>query len=280
MPTPQATERGYHNLWAKAAIRKERLGSADNLAKRALDNRKIYDDVTAKTGVPWFVLAAIHTRESNMSFKGVLHNGQPIIGTGRKTTIVPVGRGPFGSWVEAAIDAIAFKKLDQVQRWSVERCLFECERWNGWGYLGKGNSPYIWSWTTLYQSGKYVKDHVYDPYAVDVQPGCAAIFKALAKIDPSVAHALADSEPTAPPAVIKDAAKEATSTERKIAAGAGAGTVATAGTKATTDAPKDAPVTSFAHAYLLPLGIAIFIAILIVAVVRIRQKSDQIKKLW
>src|SRR5205085_2693578 len=63
--------------------------------------------------------------------------------------------------------------------WTIELALYWAERYNGQGYFGKGNSPYLWSWTTLYSAGKYVADGQYSPSFVDPQAGVAAIFKAL-----------------------------------------------------------------------------------------------------
>ena len=58
-------------------------------------------------------------------------------------------------------------RLDQVKVWSVERMLYECEKYNGWGYLKRGPSPYLWSWTNIYRGGKYVEDGVYSASAWD-----------------------------------------------------------------------------------------------------------------
>jgi lysozyme family protein len=37
-----------------------------------------------------------------------------------------------------------------------------------------------------YQSGKYIRDGVYDPNAVDSQPGCAGLLMAMMELDPSI----------------------------------------------------------------------------------------------
>lgn len=141
-------------------------------------NRARYEAVSKKTGVPWDVIGVIHYRESSGSFDGVLHNGQKIIGTGRKTTIVPKGRGPFSSWENAAVDALmncspyAGKNRD----WSIAGTLDILERYNGLGYRNRGlPSPYLWAGTDQYVKGKYVADGKYDPNHVDSQLGVAPI---------------------------------------------------------------------------------------------------------
>jgi len=48
------------------------------------------------------------------------------------------------------------------------------------GYRNKGvSNPYLYSGTNLYSSGKYVRDHVYDPSVKDKQLGVLAMLGAL-----------------------------------------------------------------------------------------------------
>ena len=173
--------------WAKARV--TRASQFNTVAKRLIANKARYQAVAAKTGVPWFVIAVIHQRESSGNFAGVLHNGEKIIGTGKKTRLVPAGRGPFSTWEQAAIDALtncgpyAARNKD----WSVGGTLALLERYNGLGYANRGlPSPYIWSGTDQYVKGKYVRDHVFDPNAVDQQLGCAGLIKAMQALDPSI----------------------------------------------------------------------------------------------
>lgn len=154
----------------------------DAQAAKIEASRARYEAVSAKTGVPWDVIGVIHYRESSGSFAGVLHNGQKIIGTGKKTTIVPKGRGPFTTWEEAAVDALlkcqpyAGKNTD----WSIAGTLDILERYNGLGYRNKGlPSPYLWAGTDQYVKGKYVADGKFDPNAVDKQVGVAPILMKL-----------------------------------------------------------------------------------------------------
>ena len=173
--------------WANAKI--TRASTFASVAKKLVANKKRYQGIEAQTGVPWFVVAVAHQREASGDFKGVLHNGEKIVGTGRKTKLVPKGRGPFDSWEEAAIDALeecppfAAKNKD----WSIGGTLALLEKYNGMGYANKGlPSPYIWSGTDQYVSGKYVADHVYDAGAVDTQLGCAGLILAMQAIDKSI----------------------------------------------------------------------------------------------
>jgi hypothetical protein len=112
-------------------------------------------------------------RESSCNFAGVLHNGEHIIGTGRQTSLVPAGRGPFDTWEEAAIDALGEPphNMRLIKAWTSERVCYEAEKYNGFGYRGRGPSPYVWSGTTVYSRGKYVADGVYDSQHRDAQLG-------------------------------------------------------------------------------------------------------------
>lgn len=175
-------EKGYGNLWAKMHV--TRPVDAEAEAAAILKDRAMYEAIEAETGVPWYWIACVHARESSRDFGGVLHNGERIIGTGQKTRLVPAGRGPFASWGEAAVDALAYKGLDRIADWSLERCLYEFERYNGFGYVSrKVNSPYVWAGTSLQQRGKFVADGDYDAGHWDGQLGCAAILKSIAALD-------------------------------------------------------------------------------------------------
>jgi lysozyme family protein len=177
MPDFSEVMPGYANLWQSVVVTKPH--TVEVVANGIIADRARYEPVAKATGVPWFWIAIVHNRESNRDFRGVLHNGQKIIGTGKKTTLVPKGRGPFATWEDAAIDALKLRKLEQVDNWTIPRMLYEFEGYNGWGYFGKINSPYVWAATNHQQPGKYVADHKFDPKHWDNQLGAAAILKAL-----------------------------------------------------------------------------------------------------
>lgn len=136
-----------------------------------------YKYVETMTGVPWDVVASCHYRESSLSFKGCLHNGDP---WNKKTTHVPKGRGPFNSWEESAVDAMMIEKNKFPQVWDLQGKLDFCERYNGLGYRNRGiPSPYVWASTNKYKSGLYTGDSEFSSSKVDKRLGCAAIIKGL-----------------------------------------------------------------------------------------------------
>lgn len=177
-------------------------------------NRARYEAVEKKTGVPWDVIGVIHYRESSNSFARILHNGEKIIGTGRKTTLVPKGRGPFSTWEEAAIDALmnCSPYLGKNKDWSLGNTLDLLERYNGLGYRNKGlPSPYLWAGTDQYVSGKYVSDGHFDPNYVDQQLGAATILIKLreeAKTVPKIEPPKEEPEATPEPPTVKPEASK------------------------------------------------------------------------
>ena len=181
----------YAGLWQRMQIRPERMAEVNTIANRMIALKPRYQQVAAATRVPWGVIAVLHYREASNDFKGVLHNGEPIIGTGRLTRLVPANRGPFATWEESAIDALTMPphKLQEVDSWTIERACYEIERFNGFGYRNNHpevKSPYLWSFSNNYSSGKYVADGQFSSIAVDKQCGTMPILKRMMELDASV----------------------------------------------------------------------------------------------
>src|SRR5882757_6335565 len=152
--------------WASAKL--TRAGSFATVAKHlvAPDAKQRYQSVSAKTGVPWAFIAAAHERESSQDWSGSLAQGDP---WNKVSVHVPAGRGPFRSWDEAAIDALVncAPHAARNKDWSSGGMLTKLEEYNGLGYAAHGvPSPYVWSGTNQYTSGKYVRDGVYDPHVI------------------------------------------------------------------------------------------------------------------
>jgi lysozyme family protein len=126
---------------------------------------------------PVDLMFALHFRESSLDFKGVLHNGERILGTGRKTKLVPAGRGPFLTWEEAAVDALMMKKSLFPSEWTLASKLEFSEKFNGLGYRNTNEfSPYVFAGTNFHdETGKYVADGKYSSTAPEKQLGVASI---------------------------------------------------------------------------------------------------------
>jgi lysozyme family protein len=252
----------YHEQIDDARVRENYAAQAKSVAKKIFDNKVLYQAITAKSNVPYWWIGPTHNRESSLNFGCHLHEGSPLTG---RTKYVPKGRPASGNppftFEESALDALmmAPHKLQEVKRWSAERGCYEWERYNGWGYLKRGPSPYVFAGTTVYEHGKYVADGVYSDSVVDKQLGTLVVLKELAKLDPEVAAALMDREPGPPPDVLHKETKDA-KTGRKVGAGTAVGGAAGEGANAGTTVPDKpafiSPVITFTA---IGVGIALVI---------------------
>jgi len=149
-----------------------------------LSNRARYETVAQTSAVPWYVVAVIHNMECSLSFKQHLHNGDPLK---KRTVNVPAGRPPgwdgTGTWEKSALDALSYDNLTSWADWSIAGICYKLEGYNGWGYRGHGiHTPYLWSFTNQYTSGKYVADGVWSESAVSDQCGCATLLRRFAEM--------------------------------------------------------------------------------------------------
>lgn len=171
----------YKNKYDAMVVSPNKKGQLDLLVARILQNKEKYQEVQQITSVPWYVLGAIHYRESSLNFTRHLHNGDRLTA---RTIHVPAGRpvkgAPPFTWGESAIDAIKLKSWHKVTDWSIENTLSLIEAYNGLGYKKRGlPSPYLWAWSNNYSKGKYVADGKFDPNFVDQQCGAAILLKSL-----------------------------------------------------------------------------------------------------
>lgn len=179
---PDAEE--YENLYEQASLLPGFLNQI-NTAWGLISGEEVtpaYRAVGIKAGMPWYMVALIHMRESSFNFKTYLHNGDPLrdkAGNPTPTTHVPAGR-LFFTWEDAANDALSMKSragLSPLPGSVAAECYY-FERYNGMGYRHRGTpSPYLWSGTSIYKSGKFTSDGKYDANAVDKQIGCMAMRK-------------------------------------------------------------------------------------------------------
>ncbi len=174
--------------WSKMKVTPSLMAALDSAANRLIapTAKSQYQAVSAKTGVPWGIIAVIHEREASQSWKANLAQGDPW----NKVSIhVPAGRGPFASWADAAIDALknCAPHAAAWSDWSIGGALTLLEEYNGLGYAARGvPSPYVWASTDQYIKGKYIADGHYDPNAVDHQLGCAALLSRMKLLDSSI----------------------------------------------------------------------------------------------
>ena len=170
------------------------LKKAEIIINNSLEYNKVAYSLSLKPIVfgnetidPWIFIAAIHNQESSRDvgvFKACLHNGERIIGTGKKTTIVPIGKGPFETWSDAAIDALGEnRRLINGKLTTLGAWLEMLEAYNGLGYRKHGvSSPYLWAMTDQYTKGYYAGDHNFQPNLVTDHFGAVAIIKTITQL--------------------------------------------------------------------------------------------------
>jgi lysozyme family protein len=152
-------------------------GYFDHLPK----SRDIYTSVGSGLGIPWYFVGLIHGMESGFNFGTHLHNGDPL---SARTVHEPKGRPPGGTppftWSDSATDALRVEGFANQADWTIPRVLWRLESYNGFGYRRHGlRTPYLWSFSNLYVSGKYVADGKFDPNAVSQQCGAGVVLKRL-----------------------------------------------------------------------------------------------------
>ena len=191
----------YAADWQRMAISTGRQSAVDAIARKLLANKSRYQSIESQTGVPWYMIAALHMRESDADFSTHLHNGDPLTG---RTYHVPAGRPRTGNppfrWEESAIDALTMHGFNEIHDWPIERVAYECEKYNGWGYRQHGvPSAYLWSFSNIYDGGKYVADGVWSAVAQDQQCGVMPMISRMMALDASIGVATGPVQPPQPP---------------------------------------------------------------------------------
>ena len=152
-------------------------------------NKARYEAVSQATNMPPALIAALHWRESTGDFSTYLHQGDPL---GKPAVHVPTNIPVFYEWEDAAIHALNMRYNKNLQE-SMEITADTrnptplasfAEAYNGLGYHTRGvASPYVYSGTDQYSSGKYVADGQYSSRAVDGQLGVMTLMGAAGGLD-------------------------------------------------------------------------------------------------
>jgi lysozyme family protein len=172
----------YVAMFNSAKIRPEKLNDVRWYSNKVLAGRGVYEEIEARTNVPWYFVGTIHGMECSYSMAKHLHNGDSL---NARTWQVPKGRPKEGNppftFLDSACDALAYDNLAGQRDWTLALMLHRLEVYNGFGYRRKFGtaSPYLWSYSNHFTSGKYVQDGVYDPNATSKQCGAAVMLKDL-----------------------------------------------------------------------------------------------------
>jgi lysozyme family protein len=200
-PTYNELRDEYRRLWSATLFTDKFVEPSTRTARKILSAKARYQQIERALGVPWYVVGCIHAMESGCKFSCHLHNGDSLrartwrVPKGRPLT----GRAPF-SWTDSAVDALTMKGWQNISSWPVERILYECERYNGWGYRlyhREVLTKYLWSGTHWgLRPGKYVSDGTWGANAHSDQSGVVVLLHRLAEMDSSIQFHF--DEPLAP----------------------------------------------------------------------------------
>jgi lysozyme family protein len=172
----------YTAYFASASLREERRATAEWHLAQMRRARSRYEAVERRTGVPWFFIGATHGLEASFNFRGHLHNGDFPLSA--RTRQVPANRPtvwlPPSDWESSAIDALRLMGFAGQTDWSLARTLYRFEAYNGFGYRRIGvPTPYLWSFSSHYERGKFVADGRWSATARSQQCGAAVMLKLL-----------------------------------------------------------------------------------------------------
>ena len=172
----------YARLFASATLRSQYSEPAEWHVAMMQKSRVRYQSVSDDTGVPWYFIAVCHALESSFNFRAHLHNGDFPLSA--RTRQVPAGRPsrwlPPSDWESSARDALRLLGFAGQKDWSVERTLYRLEAYNGFGYRPYSvATPYLWSFSNHYSSGKYVADRKWSATAKSQQCGAAVMLRLL-----------------------------------------------------------------------------------------------------
>lgn len=189
----------YQQLFDRCQPKPEHQAEIQQLCQRLQASQPRYQLIGQTLGIPWLFIALIHRMECQQNFKCHLHNGDPLTA---RTRQVPANRPPLGnppfSWEQSAADALILHQLHFQPDWSLTRWLYRLENYNGWGYRQYHKpvlSPYLWSYSNLYQQGKYLQDGKWSATAVSRQSGTVILLKTLLHQDKTLLTAPQVSPP-------------------------------------------------------------------------------------
>ncbi len=182
----------YRYLWSICSLSGPMADDAKRAASFLRENQGRYQGVAVRLGMPWFIVGVISIMEMGLNFRGTILNGDDFT---KPTHNFPPHLGPWASWEEAALWGLRYEakgwnfNLGTFNWRDVGACFYFCESYNGHdarqepqGSLTRppNASPYIYSGTPFYKSGKKQENPTrFDPNLVSEQPGCMAVLWAL-----------------------------------------------------------------------------------------------------
>jgi lysozyme family protein len=171
----------YQRLWEDMVTAPTWRTRIEAEGSRWLQHKTLYEGYQDASGVyvPWWLVAAMHDQEASNNPACQIWNGER---WDQKTTLVPIGKGPWASFRASTEEFFAGTPLDLTRIgaggapvFSLPATLQVLERHNGLGYAKKGkHTPYLWTGTQYgVGTGLYVADGKYSATAEAKQAGLA-----------------------------------------------------------------------------------------------------------
>lgn len=180
---PSAYARDYSTRWVSMVVRPDRMSAVDTVVRRMASREARYRTVTDPLGVPWWWLAAIHELEHSGRFTTSMTVVDPIdVPPGQP---IPNANIADSQWDDTARALLRSRGLASWRDWSVPGAAYQWERFSGFGYRSHDvATPYLWSYSNQYTTGKFIRAGVFSPTTVSQQAGALVLLRRL--IDLSV----------------------------------------------------------------------------------------------
>lgn len=174
----------------QVGLSESHMGEMNSFIDNWERNKARYQTVSTLSDMPAELIAAIHWREGSGNFNTYLHQGDPL---GKKAVNWPNNIPIFHVWEDAAVHALNMKESlkDQLEINAATQdatlLATYAEAYNGLGYHYRDKpSPYVYSGTSAYNSGKFVSDGVYSSTTVDQQLGVMPMLGAIGGLPESM----------------------------------------------------------------------------------------------
>lgn len=175
---PRSLRDDYALRWRTMIVRPDRMAAADAIARRMAAREARYRAVTDPMGVPWYWLAAIHELEHSGRFTTSMTVVDPIDVPLGET--IPDATISDAQWDDTARSLLRSRGLTDWHDWSVAGSAYQWERFSGFGYRSHDiPTPYLWSFSNQYTTGKFIRAGVFSPTTTSQQAGALVLLRRL-----------------------------------------------------------------------------------------------------
>lgn len=181
---PRSLREDYDTRWRAMIVLPDRMAAADAIARRMASREARYRAVTDPMGAPWYWLAAVHELEHSGRFTTSMIVTDPIdVPPGEP---IPDSNISDAQWDDTARDLLRSRGLSSLRSstswtdWSLAGLAYQWERFSGFGYRSHDvPTPYLWSFSNQYTTGKFIRAGVFSPTTTSQQAGALVLLRRL-----------------------------------------------------------------------------------------------------